>query len=102
MKAFKTLDPSNARSDLPTTPTASDLDCSGNRVNAHVKMAMTVSILSKLVNIVPRHDKRFIFMHPKLQEAMEMMQIPFRLKENCYKASKRGFYEVVYFYDNFT
>ena len=85
MKAFETLDPFDARSYLSTTPTASDLDCSGNRVNAYAKMAMTASIVSKLVKIVPRHDKRFAFMHPKHQEAMETMRIPFRLKDNCYK-----------------
>ena len=85
MKAFETMDPFDARSYLPTTTTASDLDYSGYRVNAYAKMAMTASIVSKLVKIVPRHGKRFAFMHPRHQEVMETMRIPFRLKENCYK-----------------
>ena len=51
MKAFETLDPFDARSYLSTTPAASDLDCSSNRVNAYAKMAMTASIVSKLVKM---------------------------------------------------
>ena len=51
MKAFETMDPFDARSYLPTTTTALDLDNSGNRVNAYAKMAMTASIVSKLVKI---------------------------------------------------
>ena len=57
MKPFKSFDPSDPRSYLPTTRSAADIDVLGNRVNAYAKMDMLAATASKLIKMVPMLDK---------------------------------------------